>query len=81
MDDQELKTLILDELSNIAPEIEADDVPDNEDMREALELDSMDFLNLIIAVSKRTQISIPEADYAKVLTVKEMISYLQAASD
>ena len=76
MDNQQLKALILEELSNIAPEIEADEVPDNEDMREALELDSMDFLNLIIAVCKRTKIAIPEADYGKVLTLNNMIRYL-----
>ena len=76
MDSRELKELILEELSNIAPEIEADEVPDDEDMREALELDSMDFLNLIIAVSKRTQVAIPEADYAKVLTLNSMIAYV-----
>jgi len=76
MDNNQLKTLILEELSNIAPEIEADEVPFDQDMREALELDSMDFLNLVIAVSKRTQVAIPEADYAKVLTLNAMISYV-----
>jgi acyl carrier protein len=76
MERQELKDLILAELSNIAPEIEADEVPDDEDMREAVELDSMDFLNLIIAVGKRTQTAIPEADYGKVLTLDNMIDYL-----
>jgi len=80
MDNQQLKTLILEELGNIAPEIAANDVPDNEDMREALELDSMDFLNLVIAVSKRTQIAIPEADYPQVLTVNAMIDYLLKAA-
>ncbi len=77
MDSQELKNIILEELGNIAPEIDADEVPDDEDMRDALELDSMDFLNLIIAVSKRTKIAVPEADYGKVLTLNRMIRYLQ----
>ena len=76
MNKNEIKALILEELSNIAPEIEADEVPDDQDMREALELDSMDFLNLVIAVSKRSQVVIPEADYAKVLTLNTMISYI-----
>jgi acyl carrier protein len=80
MDNQELKDLILEELSNIAPEIEDDEVPDDEDMREALELDSMDFLNLIVAVAKRTKVAIPEADYGKVLTLNNMIHYLQQAN-
>ena len=81
MDNLELKDLILEELSNIAPEIEDEEVPDDEDMREALELDSMDFLNLIIAVSKRTQVAVPEADYGKVLTLNNMIRYLQDLSN
>lgn len=81
MDNQELKDLILEELGNIAPEIEADEVPDDEDMRDALELDSMDFLNLIIAVSKRTKIAVPEADYGKVLTLNNMIRYLQKRTE
>ncbi|MFT6927875.1 MAG: acyl carrier protein [Psychromonas sp.] len=76
MNNNQLKSIILEELSNIAPEIEANEVPDDQDMREALELDSMDFLNLVIAVSKRTQVVIPETDYAKVLTLNAMISYL-----
>ncbi|HEY5716624.1 MAG TPA: acyl carrier protein [Psychromonas sp.] len=76
MDSDEVKRVILEELSNIAPEIEADEVPDDQDMREALELDSMDFLNLVIAVSKRTKVAIPEADYAKVLTLNAMIAYV-----
>lgn len=80
MDKLQLKTLILEELGNIAPEIETDEVPDEEDMREALELDSMDFLNLVIAVAKRTQIAIPEADYPQVLTLNTMIEYLLKAA-
>ena len=76
MDSDEVKRVILKELSNIAPEIESDEVPADQDMREALELDSMDFLNLIIAVSKRTGVAIPETDYAKVLTLDAMIAYL-----
>jgi acyl carrier protein len=45
-------------------------------VREAQELNSMDFLNLVFAVSKRSQVVIPEADYAKVLTLSAMISYM-----
>jgi len=76
MESDQVKKVILEELSNIAPEIESDEVPADQDMREALELDSMDFLNLVIAVSKRTRVSIPEADYTKVLTLDAMIAYV-----
>jgi len=77
MDSHAIKALIIEELGNIAPEIEASEVPDNEDLREALELDSMDFLNLVIAVSKRTHVAIPEADYQQVLTLDGMTRYIQ----
>ncbi|MDX2320898.1 MAG: acyl carrier protein [Moritella sp.] len=76
MDTKQLRELILTELSNIAPEIEEDEVPDDQDMREALELDSMDFLNLVIAVSKKTKVNIPEVDYPKILTLNGMINYI-----
>ena len=76
MNSRELKALIIEELGNIAPEIEPEQVEDDSDMREALELDSMDFLNLVIAVSKRTRVTIPEADYAQVVTVNGMVNYL-----
>ena len=78
LDTKQLRGLILMELSNIAPEIEEDEVPDDQDMREALELDSMDFLNLVIAVSKQTKVNIPEVDYPKVLTLNGMINYINS---
>jgi acyl carrier protein len=78
LDTKQLRELILMELSNIAPEIEEDEVPDDQDMREALELDSMDFLNLVIAVSKQTKVNIPEVDYPKVLTLNGMINYINS---
>ncbi|SFG83621.1 acyl carrier protein [Neptunomonas qingdaonensis] len=76
MDTKQLRELILTELCNIAPEIEKDEVPDDQDFREALELDSMDFLSLVIAVSQQTKVNIPEVDYPKVLTLNDMINYI-----
>jgi len=80
MDASQLKQLIITELCNIAPDVEPGSVPDNEDLREALDLDSMDFLRLVAAVTKRTGLAIPEADYRQVLTLANMIKYLQAQS-
>jgi acyl carrier protein len=68
--------MIVKELGNIAPEIEHDEIPFDDDLRDALDLDSMDFLRLISAVSKQTGLNIPEADYGKVLSVDEMVDYL-----
>ena len=76
MNKTELKNIIITELGNIAPEIEDELIPEDQDMREAIEPDSMDFLNLVIAVSKQTKVAIPEVDYPLVITLNGMINYL-----
>lgn len=75
MSDQEIKTLILRELGNIAPEAGSDIDPDT-DLREQIDLDSMDILNLMIAIHEATGVDIPEADYGKLTTLNEVVAYL-----
>jgi acyl carrier protein len=76
MDRQELNQLIINQLIAIAPELEDEELVTDEDMRDAFDLDSMDFLHLVSAVSKQTGINIPEVDYPKVLTLDSMLDYL-----
>ncbi|TAA47855.1 phosphopantetheine-binding protein [Corallincola spongiicola] len=71
-----LREMVIEELVNIAPDVEPDDVPDDEDLRDALDLDSMDFMRLVAAVNLRTGITIPEADYRQVLELGQMLDYL-----
>jgi acyl carrier protein len=78
MDREQLKQLIVSQLIEIAPELEGEDLDATEDMRDAFDLDSMDFLNLVAAVSKKTGTNIPEADYAQVFTIDDMVTYLLA---
>lgn len=68
------------ELRRIAPEANLAGVDRSADLREALELDSMDFLNLLIALDRRLAIAIPEADYPKVATLAGLVDYLAARS-
>ena len=49
----------------------------HEDIREAFDLDSMDFVNLIVAIHNRIKVDIPEADYNKLFTLESAIVYLQ----
>lgn len=76
MDRQQLKQLITSQLLEIAPELEGEVLDETEDMRDAFDLDSMDFLNLVAAVSKQTGLAVPEVDYPKVLTINDMLNYL-----
>jgi len=75
--DQEIKALILRELKKIAPEVEAE-VDPAVDLREQIDLDSMDILNLMIAVHEATGVEIPEADYARMSTLNDCVSYLRS---
>jgi len=65
-------------LATIAPEADLDDVGPDEDLQEALDLDSMDFLNFLIAIAQSTGVEIPESDYHLVRThagCKEYIAH------
>ena len=70
------KSTICEILGSIAPEADFSTVSGGEDLREALDLDSMDFLNFVIALHERTGIDIPEADYPKLRTIDGTVAYL-----
>lgn len=75
MTDDEIKALVLRELKNIAPEAELEIDPDV-DLREQIDLDSMDILNLMIAIHKATGVDIPETDYSKMASLNGFAAYL-----
>ncbi|HSK40952.1 MAG TPA: acyl carrier protein [Arenibaculum sp.] len=71
-----IRRVILEELSNIAPETDPAGVDPGADLREALDIDSMDFLNFIAALDKRLAIAVPEADYRELFTIDGAVGYL-----
>lgn len=77
MTGSEAKTLICDILRGIAPESDPESLAGEEDIREALDLDSMDFMNFVVALHERIGIDIPEADYPKLRTLEGAIAYLR----
>jgi acyl carrier protein len=77
MNDAELKALILELLSGIAPEGDYSSLAGDANLREALDLDSMDFLNFVTALHERTGKNIPEADYPELFTIDSAINYLR----
>jgi len=78
MSDDEIKALILGEVAKIAPEFDPLQIDPAVDLREQIDLDSMDILNLMIAIHAATGIDIPEADYPKMATLDECVAYLGA---
>jgi acyl carrier protein len=75
----EVRLLLGQSLARIAPEVSLDGVPDDADLAEELELDSMDVLNLVTAVYERTGVEVPERDYPRVATIDGWIGYLTQA--
>lgn len=63
-------------LHQIAPEADLNHIPPDASLRTELDLDSMDFLNFVIALHAELGIDIPEADYAKLATLEGGIDYL-----
>jgi acyl carrier protein len=78
MSDIDIRAAIVEELSNIAPEADLATVDPAADLREALDIDSMDFLNFVIALHRRLGVDIPEIDYPKLVTLKGATAYLTA---
>jgi acyl carrier protein len=78
MSDIDIRRVVQEELNNIAPEIEIAGVDPAADLREALDIDSMDFLNFITAIHHRLDIDIPEIDYPKLITLDGAVAYITA---
>lgn len=77
MTDDELKKLVMDTILDIAPEADFETLDPNDGLREQLDLDSMDFLNVIIGLHEALGIDIPEADYPNLFTLNGAVSYLK----
>jgi acyl carrier protein len=78
---EDLQQTIFEVLSQIAPEADPEDLEPNEDIREALDIDSFDFLNFLIGLNEQLGVDIPEADYGQLNTLDELVGYLQAHMD
>ena len=80
MSDIELRRILEEELSNIAPEADPSALDPGADLREALDIDSMDFLNFVTALHRRLGINVPEIDYPKLFTLTSAVDYLKGKS-
>ena len=78
MTDGQIKALVLAELDKIAPEVEVDEIDPAVDLREQVDLDSMDLLNLAIAIHQATGVDIPEADYPQMASLNGCVAYLRS---
>lgn len=78
MTDDEAREVVATVLRGIAPEVDLAEVDLDATLQEELDLDSIDFLNLMTGVHERTGIDVPEADYGQLATLNGCIAYLTA---
>ena len=76
MNESELKRTVLAALAAVAPEADLSQLDPAEDVREALDLDSMDVLRFAGTLHERLGVDIPEADYARITSVRGCVEYL-----
>jgi acyl carrier protein len=78
MSAEELKPIIFKVLGQIAPEADFGQLQPDENIQSALDIDSFDFLNLLIGLNEEIGVEIPEADYGEVSTLNGLVAYMMA---
>ena len=77
MDETSIRTEVLAVLRAIAPEIDAARVDGAKPLRFQIDLDSMDWLNFLIGLHEKLKVEIPEGDYARLVTLGDVLDYLK----
>ena len=72
----EIRDGVVAQLIAIAPEVEEGDRSDGELLRDQVDLDSMDWLNFLVALHKRFDVEIPESEYASLRTIDDLTNYI-----
>ncbi len=78
MNSDAIRAAVCRALGSIAPEADLENLSPDASLREALDIDSVDFLNFMIALHKELGVTIPEKDYPKLLTLRGCAEYLAA---
>jgi acyl carrier protein len=78
MTEAQIKEVVFKALGRIAPEADLGGLDPDANLREALDIDSFDHLNLLVGLDEELGIEIPEADYGQLSTLADLTRYLAA---
>jgi acyl carrier protein len=78
MTPEALKDIVIGALTGIAPEIDPAEIRPGVNLRDQLDLDSIDFFNFVLALHEKLGVDIPEVDYPQLYTIDGAIAYLAA---
>ncbi|MBA61175.1 MAG: acyl carrier protein [Planctomycetaceae bacterium] len=73
----EIRAAVIDILETIAPDEDLTNLDDTKEFREQMELDSMDFLDIVMELRKRYRVQVPEEDYENLVSMGSTVSYLE----
>ena len=76
MNSEEVKSVVLDIIADVAPDEELDGLKSSESLRDQLDLDSMDFLDIVMELRKRHKVEVPSEDYPHLATLDSCVAYL-----
>jgi len=76
MNREAVQHMVVAALHKIAPDVDPARIDPDEDLREQTDIDSMDFLNLVVALHESTGVEVPEVDYPLVATLGGLVDYL-----
>lgn len=76
MNPQDIRAGVIAAIQAIAPEVEADELVPGQPLRNQVDLDSMDWLNVLVGLHQRFGVDIPESDYARLDTLDAIAAYL-----
>jgi acyl carrier protein len=71
-----VRQIVIDIISDIAPDEDITVIDDSKSLREQLDLDSMDFLDIVMELRKRHKVEVPQEDYPKLATLESCVAYL-----
>jgi len=77
MTGDDIRKAVIDILSDIAPDEDLGELKEEVPFRDQLELDSMDFLDIVMELRKRYRVQIPEEDYPQLASMKSTVEYLE----
>lgn len=75
MTKEQIKTAIIEQILEIAPDIDEADIIPDKNIQRSLEIDSFDFLKILTALNEVLRVEVPESDYTKVDTLEHMMEY------
>lgn len=77
MNHSKIKQTIFNTIEGITGEEDFSELDPNEDIREALDIDSFDFLNLLTGIYEELDVEVPEADYGQLVSLNDMLCYIK----